>query len=131
MPIRPEHAHMYGAEWKHVIRPRILERARHRCERCRRPDREVVLVWPDGRWLSAKQAEERTRYEGDGWIAAGGGRVVTTVLTIAHLNHVAGDNRDENLSALCQRCHLCHDARQHATNAARTRDRKKAGRVAK
>ena len=29
--------------------------------------------------------------------------------------------RDENLRALCQRCHLRYDAKHHAKNAARTR----------
>lgn len=31
------------------------------------------------------------------------------VLTIAHLNHNIKDNRDENLKALCQRCHNGYD----------------------
>src|ERR1700754_4559108 len=47
------------------------------------------------------------------------------VLTIAHLNHVAGDDRDENLQALCQYCHLTNDAMQHARNARRTRQVRK------
>jgi len=46
------------------------------------------------------------------------------VLTIAHLNHDTTDNRDENLSALCQRCHLSHDKYLHATNARETRRKK-------
>lgn len=48
-------------------------------------------------------------------------RWVYIVLTIAHLNHVAGDDRDENLQALCQWCHLHHDVRFHHANARRTR----------
>lgn len=47
------------------------------------------------------------------------------VLTVAHLNHDTADNRDENLAALCQRCHLRYDAQHHAANAARTRRAKK------
>lgn len=48
-------------------------------------------------------------------------RWVCIVLTIAHLNHVSGDDRDENLQALCQWCHLKHDVRFHHANARRTR----------
>ena len=48
------------------------------------------------------------------------------VLTIAHLNHDIQDNRHENLAALCPRCHLRHDAKYHAQNAAKTRLAKKA-----
>ncbi len=33
-------------------------------------------------------------------------RWVGIVLTCAHLNHTAGDDRDENLKLLCQWCHL-------------------------
>jgi len=40
-------------------------------------------------------------------------REVRIVLTIAHLNHKAGDDRDENLKALCQWCHLNFDAPHH------------------
>lgn len=51
-------------------------------------------------------------------------RIVGIVLTIAHLNHDPTDNRDENLRALCQWCHLDHDRRFHLGNARRTRARK-------
>jgi hypothetical protein len=43
------------------------------------------------------------------------------VLTTAHLDHDTTNNDPANLRALCQRCHLTHDAKQHATNAAITR----------
>ena len=47
------------------------------------------------------------------------------MLTVAHLNHDTTDNREENLAALCQKCHLGHDAQYHAQNAKKTRARKK------
>ena len=46
------------------------------------------------------------------------------VLTTAHLNHDTTDNRLNNLKAMCQRCHLRYDAREHARHAAQTRYRK-------
>jgi len=38
------------------------------------------------------------------------------VLTIAHLNHIKEDCRDENLQALCQKCHLNYDLKRHIAN---------------
>jgi 5-methylcytosine-specific restriction endonuclease McrA len=47
------------------------------------------------------------------------------VLTTAHLDHDDTNDARENLAALCQRCHLRHDLKQHMANAARTRRLKK------
>lgn len=43
------------------------------------------------------------------------------VLTMAHLDHDPGNCDDDNLVALCQRCHLSYDAELHAQHAAETR----------
>jgi hypothetical protein len=40
-------------------------------------------------------------------------RKTRVVLASAHLNHDPGDNRLRNLAALCQRCHMLHDADEH------------------
>lgn len=53
------------------------------------------------------------------------------ILTVAHLGHTTGDKhdkmdvRDENLKAMCQRCHLLFDLDEHIENARRTRNMKK------
>jgi len=46
------------------------------------------------------------------------------VLTVAHLDHNPANCARENLRALCQRCHLRYDAKQHARNAKLTRAKK-------
>ena len=44
------------------------------------------------------------------------------IFTVAHLGHGTGDKhdkmdvRDENLKAMCQRCHLIFDIREHVAN---------------
>lgn len=50
---------------------------------------------------------------------------VVVVLTIAHISDPEPANcADDNLAALCQRCHLRHDVDHHRRNAAKTRRRK-------
>lgn len=47
------------------------------------------------------------------------------VLTVAHLNGESMDCRDENLKAMCQRCHLRIDIELHKRHAAKHRRQKK------
>jgi hypothetical protein len=44
--------------------------------------------------------------------------VTEIVLTIAHLDNALEDHSDDNLAALCQRCHLTHDATMRKRTAA-------------
>jgi len=84
----------YPRNWKTEIRPRILERAKHQCE-----------------WCGAENYQSHPET---------GSKVI---LTVAHIDHDITNNREDNLAALCQRCHLRHDAKQHTQNAQKTRDR--------
>lgn len=54
------------------------------------------------------------------WRAAGG---IKVVLGVAHLNHTPGDDRDENLKALCQWCHLNYDKIHHRETRAARKDK--------
>ncbi len=126
MPIRADLLHFYGREWREVVRPRILARAGDRCEQCRVPNREIVLRtagwWRlNIVWLWADPLTWWHRENGKPTVTSPDpDRALQITLTIAHLNHVAGDDRDENLKALCQWCHLHLDAfHHHLTRAAR------------
>lgn len=113
MPIKPENQARYPADWK-AIRERILARAGNRCELCFLPNGEDV-------------ARDAAGYPFPPYDVAGTGRkVVTIVLTIAHINQQPEDNRDANLLALCQRCHNRIDLPYRQQNAAATRAAKKA-----
>lgn len=48
------------------------------------------------------------------------------IITVAHMNHDPSDCTEDNLKAMCQRCHLTYDAPLHARNAAATRRARKA-----
>ena len=50
---------------------------------------------------------------------------VRVVLTIAHLNHRPGDDRDENLAAWCQYDHLLYDVPHHAVTRAAHKDERR------
>lgn len=101
MPIKPQNRSLYPTYWDQ-IRAFIRARAGNCCEGSPR--------YPDCRAVNY-QPHPVT------------GSIV--VLTIAHLNHDPTDNRESNLACLCQRCHLTHDARHHAQEARRTRDRRR------
>lgn len=130
MPIRREVRHHYrGPGWE-LARRRILKRSGGRCEWCAKPDRTEVLAAPDGRWtLEPSPAsspvgpwrDDKGRPAEAPWGPSIPIKCVFVVLTIAHLNHEPGDDRPENLAALCQRCHLRYDAPMHRRRAALTR----------
>lgn len=110
----------YPTNWKTEIRPSILHRACDCCEICGRKNREIIIPSRcckdplfDERNFCLRCRKPRARI----------------VLTIAHLDHDIANNRPDNLKALCQRCHLRHDAKLHAENARKTRE-KKSGQMA-
>lgn len=92
MPIRPENRARYPADWKAISLRIRKERAGDRCEFCR--------VARNG------QPHPVT-----------GSRVI---LTVAHLDHQPENCADDNLAAMCQRCHLTYDAGLHTRNAQAT-----------
>lgn len=138
MPIKPENKELYpggsptSPEWK-ALRERILEREGHKCKWCKAPNYQ---------WITRGAGQCSGTYmliEGDVYddqtgerlgLARGSeydwSRIVQVILTIAHLDQDPANNDDENLAALCQRCHNRHDAPHRARNAAKTRHAKKA-----
>lgn len=125
---------LYPADWKD-IRKATLTRAGDKCEKCGRPNGEVVVVGKNGDWRSLEYYQ--------GWADSNGCPIpcpsgyydnheetnpgyhgAKTILTISHQDHDPTNNAPSNLKALCQRCHLTHDAKEHASNARRTRARK-------
>jgi len=103
----------YAPNWKTEIRPQILERSLHHCEWCgvrnhafiRRAveNGAVYRYWSAGfeRFVSGCGMD----YSEFTWKP-----VIKVVLTIAHLDQDRTNNDPANLAALCQRCHLRHDA---------------------
>jgi 5-methylcytosine-specific restriction endonuclease McrA len=134
MPIRPDLKPLYPKNWSE-IRAKILERANHRCERCKVANYRVGF-WIDGQWNDNTLYDEQGNYPKTYAEAAKqremGNRLseyqhpnrklVVVVLTIAHIHDPNPANcADENLEALCQACHNRLDASMRAKNASATR----------
>lgn len=139
MPIAKEFRKFYGKVWREVIRPRILKRAGYKCEQCGKPDRYKVWVYQidnsAGQYWTlaikplAKQLWHYCALGGTGNFRLHRGedlarcRRIKVVLGVAHLNHTPGDDRDENLKALCQWCHLNYDKIHHRETRAARKDK--------
>lgn len=126
MPIRPENLARYPANWPEIS-ARVRARAGNRCEFCGvangaiggrlggiwfhpiPEERMLALVWPKpGTEAWCCRTDER------GERVVHRLRIIRIVLTVAHLHHVPEHCDDENLRALCQRCHLVYDQAHHA-----------------
>ncbi|WP_409530302.1 hypothetical protein [Sphingomonas sp.] len=130
MPIAPEHRWLYPIDWAELSRLIRFRRAKGRCEHCQRPHgREVIHLgegtwwdedakaWRDGRGKRARPLKLQANLSHTQLLFAGmdppSPLMTRVVLASAHLNHDPGDNRPSNLAALCQRCHMIHDAPEH------------------
>ncbi len=137
MPIRAEFRKFYGKVWRQVTRPRVLARAGNKCEQCGKPNGrrvktsttfafELCMFWAIPRPDSTHELwnDHHGRYVPGGPF----GKCVTpmheirVVLTVAHLNHLPGDDRDENLKALCCWCHLNYDKLHHKETRCERKD---------
>lgn len=119
MPINYD---LYPKNWHTEIRPRILERANNCCELCGVENSRWVWQHPSIHYLFSQEAQVASRWYGASE-ATEPQHGYLVVLTISHTNHDITDNRDENLQALCQTCHLRHDADYHAMNRVREKNR--------
>lgn len=120
MPINPELKHLYPRDWKAISHRIRFERAGGKCERCGAPH----LAWR--REDSPNQFFETLE---DAALAAvniheDDVAITRIVLTTAHLDHDPTNNNEDNLAALCQRCHLAHDLPHHLISRRVNRERK-------
>lgn len=125
----------YPPEWKTVIRPAILKRAGDKCEFCGVENKKWIFrcKWDgyecyqdsDGGLFFAensKKIDNNTEF----WDLEplGKDKAIKVVLIIAHLDHDVTNNDYSNLKALCQRCHLRHDAKFHSSNRKNNKNNK-------
>jgi hypothetical protein len=119
MPIRPELRPLYPSDWREMSSRVRLQIAQGKCQRCGRPHLTRLRCLPDGRWFDEQAATWRDRQGRPArWpnlVEATRFRTTRVVLAAAHLDSDPTNNRQKNLRALCQRCHLLHDLSHHLT----------------
>lgn len=103
----PMQRELYPAGWAEISLS-IRERAGGRCE-C---EGECGLHTTTGRCTERNGAPATYAK----------GRIV---LTVAHLDHTPANCADDNLKAMCQRCHLRYDVEHHKANRIRNLDQKR------
>jgi hypothetical protein len=105
MPIRPENRARYPKDWKAISERIRRVRAQNECE----------CTGECGQDHSGRCCER------NGSLHSQTGSLV--VLTTAHLDHTPENCADDNLKAMCQRCHNRYDMpMRRAGMAARKRD---------
>jgi hypothetical protein len=120
----------YHPKWSLISRLIRFKRAHNKCEWCGIHNGSIVKRNADGTFRSPcytdwdmihsrikyshSSMKESLKYHGFSKI----------VLTVAHIDHNKNNNRFFNLAALCQKCHLNHDIKQHTNNRKYGRDHK-------
>jgi hypothetical protein len=111
----------YHPKWTLIVRL-IKKREGNCCKFCgvangfigRRTKYGIRPLSRDGIETDMIKQKQRNGYSYAGALKAL--RFTKIVLTVAHLDHNKHNNRFYNLAALCQRCHLRHDIKQHTAN---------------
>lgn len=110
----------YPKNWKSEIVPRILERAKNKCEVCDLRNKQTIYSislylrnQENGRygyrsvWFRSKKDAYKIKHLGTL-------SKIRVILTVAHLDHdeTNHDVKDDRLKAMCQYCHLNYDAQE-------------------
>lgn len=137
----------YPADWKAISKRIRFERAKGLCEWCGAPngkliirssinparyiifdEKDMVYTRPDGQWIKATEVPDEFDITAE--------RYTRVWLTVHHIGVEKPDGtpgdpddkmdvRDENLAALCSRCHLLADQPLHIRNRKATWGRKR------
>jgi hypothetical protein len=113
MPVRPERKSLYGDGWREFSLYIRFERAGGRCE-CKGDCGDSKCTGlTEGRCT----AEHGKPHPVNG---------KRTILTTAHKNHDETSRDEDEVAALCARCHLFYDKDHHAKNRRETLEARRA-----
>ena len=128
MPIKPENRGRYPSDWKQISERIRFERAQNKCEVCGLVNGLEGYRTSDGTFYSVEEFAEgyiNPKHENELCTKVEKKAPVKIVLTVAHLDHQPENCQDDNLKAMCQRCHNRYDSTHRKANARQTRTNKK------
>lgn len=103
----------YPNNWRCDIRPRILHRAGHCCERCGVENYTVGYrnAVGDMQALIVGESYSEANALRHRMVASMGRKLIVVRLQISHLNQDEWNHEveDKDLAALCEKCHFNHD----------------------
>ena len=109
----------YGPDWDKIALE-VKEAAGWRCEWCGVPHKSVIRrengITIIGITSVTNSLNEKELTEKMPWPRLKFFGLTRVILTTAHLDRDCTNHDRRNLAALCQRCHLRHDIRQHIAN---------------
>lgn len=119
----------YPANWKEISAHIRFTRAQGKCEQCgAKHDSMIIRSVEDAyRYVTCDvDSDEYIYMDGrqSGYLAEefdANVKLTKVVLTVHHKDFDPSNNREDNLIALCQRCHLIADSVLHVANAKHTR----------
>jgi hypothetical protein len=125
----------YPENWREISRA-VRVRAGNRCEWCGVVNGARGARDRYGRWHDEDDIDQLNSSLGEELFGGDYPRITRIILTVHHIGidkpdgtpgdkHDKLDCRDENLVALCQKCHLAADMDSHVRNAALTRLRRR------
>lgn len=92
----------YDEYWYDVIRPKALERANYRCQKCGAKHRSIGYRDAQGNWVECDQFMIE-------WCKQNGIKVKKMFLQVSHKEHDTSKNEPNDLQVLCPRDHLIYD----------------------
>ena len=90
---------LYSEDWTDKIRPAILKRDNYMCKKCK--VRHRSRGYYDSKGIFIECDEHMIQYAAKMNIT-----IKKIILQVHHVNNNKNDNRPENLTTLCAKCHL-------------------------
>jgi len=119
MPISKENKLKYPKNWKQISL-NVRAKADNRCEFCDIKNHAIGYRTKKGEFIELEPSHQADIDVQENnlklikiVLQENNLKLIKIVLTVAHLDHNPENNEAENLKALCQKCHLNYDKKQH------------------